>query len=99
MMNVNKNKIFFSFLLIKIYKMSQDLISKENMQMICKVSVVVAAIGAINWYTASMGANLVAMVAGSSKVERFIYLLVGIAGVIVLYCFFNDMVVLRQRMY
>jgi uncharacterized membrane protein YuzA (DUF378 family) len=46
-----------------------------------------------------MGANLVAMVAGSSKVERFIYLLVGIAGVIVLYCFFNDMVVLRQRMY
>jgi uncharacterized membrane protein YuzA (DUF378 family) len=79
--------------------MSQDLISKENMQMICKVSVVIAAIGAINWYTASMGANLVAMVAGSSKVERFIYLLVGIAGVIVLYCFFNDMVVLRQRMY
>jgi uncharacterized membrane protein YuzA (DUF378 family) len=79
--------------------MSQDLISKENMQMICKVSVVVAAIGAINWYTTSMGANLVAMVAGSSKVERFIYLLVGIAGVIVLYCVFNDMVALRQRMY
>jgi uncharacterized membrane protein YuzA (DUF378 family) len=79
--------------------MSQDLISKENMQMICKVSVVVAAIGAINWYTTSMGANLVAMVAGSSKVERFIYLLVGIAGVIVLYCVFNDMVSLRQRMY
>ena len=79
--------------------MSQDLISKENMQMICKVSVVIAAIGAINWYTTSMGANLVAMVAGSSKVERFIYLLVGIAGVIVLYCVFNDMVSLRQRMY
>jgi uncharacterized membrane protein YuzA (DUF378 family) len=79
--------------------MSQDLISKENMQMICKVSVVVAAIGAINWYTTSMGANLVAMVAGSSKVERFIYLLVGIACVIVLYCVFNDMVALRQRMY
>lgn len=79
--------------------MSQDLISKEKMQMICKVSVVIAAIGAINWYTTSMGANLVAMVAGSSKVERIIYLLVGIAGVIVLYCVFNDMVTLRQRMY
>jgi|UniRef100_A0A6C0HE17 uncharacterized membrane protein YuzA (DUF378 family) len=79
--------------------MSQDLISKENMSMLCKVSVVLAAIGAINWYTASMGTNLVAMVAGSSKVERFIYLLVGIAGVVVLYCFFNDMVVIRQRMY
>jgi uncharacterized membrane protein YuzA (DUF378 family) len=46
-----------------------------------------------------MGANLVAMVSGSTKVERFIYLLVGIAGVVVLYCFFNDMIVLRQRMY
>jgi uncharacterized membrane protein YuzA (DUF378 family) len=79
--------------------MSQDLISKENMHMLCKVSVVLAAIGAINWYAASMGNNLVAMVAGSSKVERFIYLLVGIAGVVVLYCFFNDMIVLRQRMY
>ena len=67
--------------------------------MLCKVSVVLAAIGAINWYAASMGNNLVAMVAGSSKVERFIYLLVGIAGVVVLYCFFNDMIVLRQRMY
>jgi uncharacterized membrane protein YuzA (DUF378 family) len=79
--------------------MSQDLISKENMTMLCKVSVVLAAIGAINWYTTSMGANLVAMVSGSTKVERFIYLLVGIAGVVVLYCFFNDMIVLRQRMY
>ena len=79
--------------------MSQDFISKENMSMLCKVSVVLAAIGAINWYTNSMGTNLVAHISGSSKVERFIYLLVGISGVIVLYCFFNDMIVLRQRMY
>jgi uncharacterized membrane protein YuzA (DUF378 family) len=79
--------------------MSQDFISKENMSMLCKVSVVLAAIGAINWYTTSMGTNLVAHISGSSKVERFIYLLVGISGVIVLYCFFNDMIVLRQRMY
>ena len=79
--------------------MSQDFISKENMSMLCKVSVVLAAIGAINWYTTSMGTNLVAHISGSSKVERFIYLLVGISGVIVLYCFFNDMIVLRQRIY
>ncbi len=79
--------------------MSQDFISKENMSMLCKVSVVLAAIGAINWYTTLMGTNLVAHISGSSKVERFIYLLVGISGVIVLYCFFNDMIVLRQRMY
>ena len=79
--------------------MSQDLVSKDNMKMICQVAVVIAAVGAINWYTTLMGYNLVAMVAGSTKVERFLYLVVGISGVIVLYCMCSNTLVLRQRMY
>jgi len=82
--------------------MSQDFLTKEQMSTLFKVSVVIAAIGAINWYTSVLGTNVVSSVLGveqhkvyMSKTEKFIYLIVGIAGVIVLYGFYNGDVLIR----
>lgn len=82
--------------------MSRDLLTKEQMTNLFKVSVVVAAIGAINWYTSVLGTNVVSAVSGVeqhkvsvTKTEKFIYLIVGIAGVIVLYGLYNGYVLIR----
>jgi uncharacterized membrane protein YuzA (DUF378 family) len=74
--------------------------SSQDMVDICKIALVVAAIGAINWYTcAVMDFNVVSYVAGTThpkimltKTERILYTVVGVAGAIVLYCFFNDQI-------
>jgi uncharacterized membrane protein YuzA (DUF378 family) len=74
--------------------------SSQNMVDICKIALVVAAVGAINWYThAIMDFNVVSYVSGTThqkimvtKTERILYTVVGIAGAIVLYCFFNDQI-------
>lgn len=82
--------------------MSRDFLTKEQMTSLFKVSVVVAAIGAINWYTSVLGTNVVSAILGvkqykvaMTKTEKFIYLIVGIAGVIVLYGLYNGYVLIR----
>lgn len=82
--------------------MSQDFLTKEQMTTLFKVSVVVAAIGAINWYTSVLGTNVVSAILGveqhkvaMTKTEKFIYLIVGIAGVIVLYGVYSGDVLIR----
>jgi uncharacterized membrane protein YuzA (DUF378 family) len=82
--------------------MSQDLLTKEQMTTLFKVSVVIAAIGAVNWYTSIMGTNVVGSVLGveqhkvpMTKTEKFVYLIVGIAGVIVLYGVYNGDILIR----
>lgn len=82
--------------------MSQDLLTKEQMTTLFKVSIVVAAIGAVNWYTSILGTNVVSSVLGTeqhkaymTKTEKFVYLIVGIAGVIVLYGAYNGQILIR----
>ena len=65
---------------------------------VCELALIIAAIGAINWYTSCiMDFNLISKVAGAqhqkqilNKTERVLYTVVGIAGAIVLYCFFDN---------
>ena len=72
--------------------------SSMDMSDICKIALVVAAIGAINWYTCVvMDYNLISVIAGTkhqkimvNKTERILYTVVGIAGAIVLYCIFDN---------
>jgi len=82
--------------------MSQDLLAKEHMTNLFKISIVIAAIGAINWYTSAMGKNLVSSIARVeqtkpqlTKTEQVIYLIVGIAGVIVLYGLSKEAIMIR----
>lgn len=82
--------------------MSEDLLTKEQMTTLFKVSVVIAAIGAVNWYTSALGTNVVSSVLGTeqdkaymTKTEKFVYLIVGIAGVIVLYGAYNGQILIR----
>ena len=82
--------------------MSQDLLTKEQMTTLFKVSIVIAAIGAVNWYTSVLGTNVVSSVLGTeqdkpymTKTEKFVYLIVGIAGVIVLYGAYNGQILIR----
>jgi len=82
--------------------MSQDLLSKDQMSTLFKVSIVVAAVGAINWYTSAMGKNLVNLATGAkqgipllTKTEKAIYLAVGIAGAIVLYGLYQEIILIR----
>jgi uncharacterized membrane protein YuzA (DUF378 family) len=71
--------------------------SQKNQDMICKVALVIAAIGAINWYLSVMDYNLINKFLGDSKqtkvtttsdMEKFAYLLVGLSGVVLLWCAF-----------
>lgn len=53
----------------------------------CKVSKILAALGAINWgLVAGLEFNLVnALLGAAPMVEKVVYILVGLAGVMVLY--------------
>jgi uncharacterized membrane protein YuzA (DUF378 family) len=73
---------------------------QKTQDMICKAALIIAAIGAINWYLSTMDYNLVNKFLGDNKntkittttdLEKFAYLLVGLSGVVLLWCaFFSD---------
>ncbi len=87
--------------------MANEILSQEHMSMLLKVSVLIAAVGAINWYTTIiMNRNLVnqlldkkddAKTKETTKNERIIYALIGAAGVIILYGYFNDLMKMNIR--
>ena len=87
--------------------MSEEIISRENMSMLLKVSVLVAAVGAINWYTTIvMNRNLINQLLNkkddpktkeTTKNERLIYALIGAAGVIILYGYMNNLMTMSIR--
>ena len=87
--------------------MSEEMISRENMSMLLKVSVLIAAVGAINWYTTIvMNRNLVNQLLNkkddpktneTTKNERLIYALIGAAGVIILYGYMNNLMTMSIR--
>jgi uncharacterized membrane protein YuzA (DUF378 family) len=56
--------------------------SSKLMKTIVILSLIVAAIGAINWGTISLGYNLAASLFTNSKVRKVFYIIVGIAGII-----------------
>jgi len=74
--------------------------SQKTQDMICKAALIIAAIGSINWYLSTMDYNLInrflgdnknTKVATTSDLEKFAYLLVGLSGVVLLWCvFFSD---------
>lgn len=52
---------------------------------ICKVVVLLAGIGAINWLLVSFfGMNLVSMILGDSVIAKAVYALVGISGALLI---------------
>jgi uncharacterized membrane protein YuzA (DUF378 family) len=82
--------------------MSDSLLSKSQMSMLLKIAIIIAAIGAINWYTTViMHRNLVNTILQkengtnlkkTSQNEKIIYALIGAAGVIVLYGYFQHLI-------
>jgi uncharacterized membrane protein YuzA (DUF378 family) len=55
-------------------------------QTILLISVIISAIGAINWLTTANGYNVVDSITGSDKsTSTIIYDIIGVAGIIVLY--------------
>lgn len=57
---------------------------------LCKVAVVLAAIGAINWLlVAVFNFDLVAAILGMSTAAKVVYILIGVAGVISLAAVLN----------
>ena len=87
--------------------MSNEIISREQMSMLLKISVLIAAVGAINWYTTVvMNRNLINQLLNkkddikakeTTQNERIIYALIGATGVVILYGYFNDMMTMRIR--
>lgn len=87
--------------------MSNEIISREQMSMLLKISVLIAAVGAINWYTTVvMNRNLINQLLNkkddikakeTTQNERIIYALIGAAGVVILYGYFNDMMKMSIR--
>jgi uncharacterized membrane protein YuzA (DUF378 family) len=84
------------------------MLDAKNQDLMCKVALVIAAIGAINWYLSTMDYNLVNKFLGDNKqtkitttsdLEKFAYLLVGLSGVVLLWCgfFSNKAQGLRQQ--
>jgi uncharacterized membrane protein YuzA (DUF378 family) len=82
--------------------MSDSLLSKSQMSMLMKIAIILAAVGAINWYTTViMHRNLVNTIlqnqnktdlTKTSKNENIIYALIGAAGLLVLYGYFNSFI-------
>ncbi len=67
---------------------------QKTQDQIVKIACIVSAIGAINWYLASMNYNVVNMLVGDGKsntikpstdLEKIAYLVVGLSGVICLW--------------
>lgn len=54
---------------------------------VCTISVIVAAIGAINWLLTVMKNNLVEKIFGvDTKATKAVYVLVGLCGIVALGC-------------
>ena len=55
--------------------------------LVCLISAILAAIGAINWLTTAYGLNLVEkLTSNNNTFMKVIYTLVGLAGLITLVC-------------
>ncbi len=63
---------------------SSDITQSKFMKIVITSSIIIAALGAINWGTISLGYNVVASVFTNSKLRKIFYIIVGIAGVITL---------------
>lgn len=74
---------------------------QKTQDMICKAALIISAIGAINWYLSTgLQMNLISKYLGdgsqskitaTTDLEKFAYLLVGLSGVVLLWCaFFSD---------
>lgn len=63
---------------------TSDKTQSKFMKTIITSSIIIAALGAINWGTISLGYNVVASVITNSKIRKVFYIIVGIAGIITL---------------
>lgn len=86
--------------------MSEELLSHDQMSNILKVAIIISAAAAINWYSTNvLNTNFINKFLNKqdvvqqplSKVERIIYTVIGVAGIIVLYGFWNNAIRLRVR--
>jgi len=63
---------------------------KQFIHILCLISALIAAIGAINWMTTSYGTNLVEKITGkvgaAQTANKVIYTIVGICGILVVLC-------------
>lgn len=59
----------------------------NTLHLICLISAILAAVGAINWLLTAWGFNLVEKLTGNSEtLNKIVYTLVGLAGIATLVC-------------
>ena len=84
------------------------MLDAKNQDLMCKVALVLSAIFSINWYLSTMDLNIANKFLGDGKqtkitptsdLEKFVYLLAGLSGVVLLWCAFftNKAQGLRQQ--
>lgn len=64
---------------------STDKKLSKTMKTVFVVSGIIAALGAINWGTISIGSNIASTLITNNKARKVIYAIIGIAGLITLY--------------